>query len=183
MYKGTNPAAKRSQEWIANALVSLMQEKPLEQITVKEIMESSELARQTFYQVFDSKEDVLDYIMDTLFMEYLGHCKTQVIDNLCDAAKLFFQFFAENEPFVEALALNQKVCILQKKCKEYLQDESFLKFTQAGIHNLQEKDFASAFVTSGLVGMLVTWFKSGKALSTEELADIVCRLTNTPSSD
>lgn len=177
MYKGNNPSAKRSQEWIAQSLVSLMLQKPLEQITVKEIMENSELSRQTFYQVFDSTEDVLEYYMDTLFLEYLGRCKVEVIDNLCDAAKLFFQFFNENEPFVEALTKNKKTCILQKKCQEYLQNEDFLKFTQAGIHNPQEKTFASAFITAGLVGTLVCWLKSGKIISTEDLAHLVCRVT------
>lgn len=179
MYKGNNPSAKRSQEWISDSLVSLMLKKPLEQITVKEIMENSELARQTFYQVFDSIEDVLEYYMDTLFMDYLNRCKIEVVDNLCEAAKLFFQFFSENEPFVEALTQNQKTCILQRKCNEYLQNEHFLKFTQTGIHNPEEKAFASAFVISGLVGMLVNWFKSGKIITTEELADLVCRITNT----
>lgn len=180
MYKGTNPSAKRSQAWIANAFISLMQEKSLEEITVKEIMENSELARQTFYQVFDSKEEVLEYYMDSLFEEYLKRCETITVDNLCDAGKIFFQFFHENRRFVEALARNQKICILQKKCHEYLQNEQFMKFTHAGIHSPEEKTFASAFVTAGLIGVLVVWLKSDKTASTAELADLVCRITNTP---
>lgn len=183
MYRGTNPSAKRSQEWIAKALISLMQEKMLEQITVKEIMENSELARQTFYQVFDSKEEVLEYYMDNLFEQYLMRCKTETVYNLCDAGKVFFEFFNENENFIDALAHNQKICILQKKCHEYLENEQFMKFTHVGIHNPQEKTFASAFVTAGLIGVLVVWIRSGKTVSTEELADLVCRITNTPVSD
>lgn len=179
MYKGTNPSAKRSQEWIANSLVSLMREKLFEQISIKEIMEDSKLARQTFYQLFDSKEDVLEYYMDCLFAEYLKRCEGEAVDNLCDAAKLFFKFFNQNETFIESLAQNHKVGILQKKCSEYLQNERFMKFTHAGIHNPQEKAFASAFVTAGLIGLLVDWFKSGKTVGTEELANLVCRITNT----
>jgi AcrR family transcriptional regulator len=179
MYKGNNPSAKRSQEWIAQSLISLMQKKSFEQITVKEIMENSELARQTFYQLFDSKEEVLEYYMDTLFLEYLERCHVKVIDNLCEAAKLFFQFFNDNAMFVESLTLNNKTCILQKKCQDYLQDEHFLKFIQTGVHNPEEKSYASAFVTAGLIGMLVCWFHTGKSMSTEELAHLVCRITNT----
>lgn len=169
-------ASSKIQEIVQSIPVNVLQ-KPLEKITVKEIMENSELSRQTFYQVFDSTEDVLEYYMDTLFLEYLGRSKVEVIDNLCDAAKLFFQFFNENEFFVEALTQNKKTCILQKKCQEYLQNEHFLKFTQAGIHNPQEKTFASAFITAGLVGTLVCWFKSGKIISSEDLAHLVCRIT------
>jgi len=178
VYKGNNPSAKRSQEWISQSLVSLMANKPFGQITVKEIMENSNLSRQTFYQVFDSIEEVLDYYLDTLFLKYLGHCKIGAVDNLCDAAKLFFQFFGENEPFIEALTRSEKTYILQKKCQEYLQNDHFLQFTQTGIHNLQEKTFASAFVTAGLVGMLGSWIQSGKVMGIEELAHLVCRVTN-----
>lgn len=182
MYKGTNPSAKRSQEWIAQTLVSLMQEKPFDQITIKEIMENSKLARQTFYQVFDSKEDVLEYYMDSLFVEYLKSCQAEVVGNLCDAAKLFFKFFGQNESFIDSLAQNYLICILQKKCSEYLQDERFMNFTHAGIQNPREKAFASAFVTAGLTGLLIDWFESGKTISTEELAGLVCRITNTTAT-
>lgn len=178
MYKGTNPSAKRSQNWIAEALVSLMLQKKLKEITVKEIMNATDLSRQTFYQVFDSIEDVMEYHMDTLFQEYIRRCKVEEVDNLCDAAQLFFRFFNENTPFVEALTKNNKTCILQKKCQEYLHDDNILNFSHNGIQTPEEKTYASAFVAVGLVGMLDSWFKSGKTLSTDKLADLVCRITN-----
>ena len=179
MYKGTNPSAIRSQKMISNSLIALMQKRPFEQISITKIMETSELARQTFYQVFDSKDEVLEYYLDGLLIEYLNRCKIETVNNLCDAAKLFFQFFHENESFVELLAQNEKNCILQKKCDEYLQDEHFLKFTESGIKNPLEKTFASSFITSGLVGMLINWIQNGKKMSIDELAKLVCRITGT----
>ena len=91
MYKGTNPSAIRSQKWIANSLISLMQKKMIKDITVKEVMEKSDLSRQTFYQVFDSKEEVLEYYMADLFEEYLKRREIEIVNNLCDAGKVFFQ--------------------------------------------------------------------------------------------
>lgn len=178
MYIGNNPSAKRSQHWIAEALVSLMLQKKLKDITVKEIMNTTDLSRQTFYQVFDSVEDVMEYHMDTLFQEYIRRCKVEEVDNLCDAAQLFFRFFDENTPFIEALTKNNKTCILQKKCQEYLHDDNVLNFSHSSIQTPEEKIFATAFIAAGLVGMLDSWFKSGKALSIDRLADLVCRITN-----
>jgi AcrR family transcriptional regulator len=88
MYNGSNPSAKRSQNWIAEGFVSLMLQKKLNEITVKEIMKATDLSRQTFYQLFDSVEDVLEYHIDTLFQEYIKRCKVEEVDNLCDAAQL-----------------------------------------------------------------------------------------------
>ena len=89
----------------------------------------------------------------------------------------------KNESFIDTLARNQKICILQKKCHEYLQNEQFMKFTHVGIHTPEEKTFASAFVTAGLIGTLVAWINDGKTMTTDELAKLVCRITNTPSDD
>jgi len=179
MYKGSNPAAIRSQQSIASALISLLREKDYEQITIKEIMDKSELSRQTFYQLFASKDEILEYYMDILFKKYLHVCKVEVVNDLCDAAKLFFKFFNENDEFMNMLSSNNKIKILQQKCNEYLQDEHFLKFTHVGIENADNKMFASAFITAGLTNMLDIWFKTGKSLSTDELAELVCVITNT----
>ena len=61
MYSGKNPSALRSQQWLADSLVDLMKVKEFQHISVKEICQQADLTRQTFYQIFSSKEDVIRY--------------------------------------------------------------------------------------------------------------------------
>lgn len=51
--------SQKSQEKITAALLSLMESSPFMEITVSEICSWSKVARRTFYNNFDSKEDVL----------------------------------------------------------------------------------------------------------------------------
>ena len=37
---------------------------PLEQVSIKNIVEDAEIARGSFYQYFEDKEDLFDYMMD-----------------------------------------------------------------------------------------------------------------------
>ncbi len=68
MYKiQTNSLAIKSQNWIANALLKLMESHPYKDITVTQICHKANLVRKTFYRNFDSKEDILHFILDNLF--------------------------------------------------------------------------------------------------------------------
>ena len=73
MNDSTNPSAVRSKTEICEALLRLMEKHPYEEITVKQIALEAKLVRKTFYRNFDSKEDVLEAILDILVTEYKNH--------------------------------------------------------------------------------------------------------------
>ena len=95
MYPGSNPSALRSREEIAAAFLTLLRTTPPEELSVKEIMDAAGLSRQTFYQIFVSREEILEHYPDTVFGRFVAHTKDKTIHNLCDAAKIFFAFFGE----------------------------------------------------------------------------------------
>lgn len=73
MTDSKNPSAVRSKTLICDALLRLMEQHPYEEITVKQIALEAKLVRKTFYRNFDSKEDVLESIFDTIVNEYKTH--------------------------------------------------------------------------------------------------------------
>ena len=69
MYSGTNPKALNSQRLLAEGLVSLMGEKDYYQISVFDICQSASLSRQTFYNFFNSKEEILYFFFKEQFSD------------------------------------------------------------------------------------------------------------------
>lgn len=61
-------AGKGAKERIVQALVSLMKRKPLDQVTVKELVRAAGVNRSTYYYHFYQVEDVLEYMMES-FLE------------------------------------------------------------------------------------------------------------------
>lgn len=57
----------KSQIFIGNALVDLMQEKPYNKITVRDIADWAYISRATFYNHFSSTDDVLEYLLSQSF--------------------------------------------------------------------------------------------------------------------
>ena len=63
---------EQSKEWIANAFFTLLKKKEYNAITVSEIVKKVDLSRRTFYRVFDCKQDIIIYILDRIFPDYIS---------------------------------------------------------------------------------------------------------------
>ncbi len=183
MYQGNNPSAIRSRNEIVTAFLQLLKENTLESISIKQIMDATDLSRQTFYQIFRSKEDILEYYLDVLFEGFIEHSRGKEIHDLCDAAVLFFAFFADYRDTLALFIRNGKSCVVQRKCREYLQAERYVHYALAGVKTQEEQSYATTFAISGMVAMLEQWVReSGETkVTAEELAQLVCRITGTGS--
>lgn len=178
MYQGNNPSAIRSRNEIVKAFFNLLATHDLENISIKQIMDATDLSRQTFYQIFSSKEDILEYYLDELFSSFIKHSRTKTIENLCDAAKLFFSFFADYRDTLALFIQNGKSCIVQRKCREYLHEEHYVHYALAGVRTPQEQSYATTFAISGMVAMLEQWIREPDSnMTAQELALLVCRIT------
>ena len=52
----------------SNSLLVLLDKKPLSKITIADLLEDTELSRQTFYNHFLDKNDLITYVYDTLIV-------------------------------------------------------------------------------------------------------------------
>ncbi|MGN0193678.1 MAG: TetR/AcrR family transcriptional regulator [Pseudoramibacter sp.] len=180
MYQGSNPSAIRSRNEIVKAFLDLLAVQDLDAISIKQIMDATDLSRQTFYQIFDSKEEILEYYLDVLFDRFMKHSRGQTIKNLCDAAKLFFSFFEDYRDVLALFIRNGKSCVVQRKCREYLQQEHYVHYALAGVRTPQEQSFATTFAISGMVAVLEQWIREPDCgMTAQDLALLVCRITGT----
>lgn len=179
MYQRNNPSALHSREEIVRAFLLLLENKTLENITVKEIMIAADLSRQTFYQIFDSKDEIIEYYLDTVFQAFLCHTKEHTVCDLCSAAKLFFSFFESYRKPLSLFIRNGKSCVVQRKCREYLHQEQYIHYALHGVHSEQEQTYATTFIVSGMVAMLEQWLREDDAPDINQLALLICRITDT----
>lgn len=67
---GHKKQKEQSRRMIETALFSLMEEKEYARITISEIAERADVARRTFYRLYDSREAVLDRYFQRLCRRY-----------------------------------------------------------------------------------------------------------------
>lgn len=103
---------KKKQAWdtknmIANALRHLIEETNYDNITIYHILEKARVSRRTFYRYFDNKEDLLDYILTMLIMEYYDE-REKFLCATCpeDVFYTTLNFMYQNRHFIKSLILS-----------------------------------------------------------------------------
>ena len=98
MNSTTNPTAIRSRNEITKALIKLMGKYPYNEITVTQIVMETDLVRKTFYRNFNSKDDVLDSIINSAIIEYTD----ALTESDEDPLTVIFTF-CEKNPFAKLM--------------------------------------------------------------------------------
>lgn len=158
MYIGENQTAKRSMTWLDGALMKLLKKERYAKITVKDICREADLSRQTFYQMFESKDELMEYHFMNLFAGFKKECGNFDGIDCGELAKRFFLFFHNEREFVELLIANNMTRLLERQFEQYLPQISLFRRIN---ETERYPDHSVAFVAGALTQTLIHWFQGG----------------------
>ncbi len=115
MNPSQNPSAIRSKKEITETLLQLMKTYSYKDITVKQIILESQVARKTFYRNFLSKDDVLDANIDSIMQQYICSLRQLPSCQLSNILDVIFQFCIQNKDFLFQLRDNHLMHLLLNK--------------------------------------------------------------------
>ena len=169
MYTGKNPTAIRSQQWLSEALLSLMEEKQYADISVKDICRRSDLSRQTFYQMFDSKEELIRYTIQEKFRPLKTPPEQ---DTFREMSEYFIECTAKNREFIRLIQKNHIGHLLASEISQALG-----KVADRLDPDREEKTkkVANAYITAALTNSLLVWSQSDD-LTEEELSRLLSQI-------
>ncbi len=138
---------------ISSAFVNLLQSYSLDQITVTQIVTEAGIGRNTFYNHFKKKEDILDYLMNEFVEELQSELKKKTNPSIRDFLLWRFTLLKTN-PLLSAL--NQQDDVRQvfysyrnSKLSSFdfpILEESYkMEFFQGGIDNV-----TSSWIINGM---------------------------------
>lgn len=94
-----DPRIRQTRQRLGNALIALILEKPLEQITVQEVLERAGVGRSTFYLHFRDKDDLLLCQLET-FLEMMSTAlvrNKEESDRVMPVAEMFDHIGGQNK--------------------------------------------------------------------------------------
>ena len=169
MYESANPSAIRSQQEITGALLSLMQKHPYNEITVKEILIDTKLARKTFYRNFDSKDDVLRSHIRSILLDYFD-----IVNNARgDALTTIFAFADRNKKLLLLLDKNDMLHLVLKCMNDFSstimknQDPDLNPFVK--LFDGLDSDYLVALNIGAIWNVIALWIRHGMKESPEEI--------------
>ncbi|WP_243291831.1 TetR/AcrR family transcriptional regulator [Bacillus sp. FJAT-47783] len=176
--KSNNPSSIRSRKMIIDALLQLMEEKPYHKISIKELTDTAQLVRKTFYRNFKSKEDVLQEYITGLMNEV--EQKFEEVDVLTPyiMAKLYFEFWQKHIDFLQLLQQNNLFIIVLKQLNDYTPVINS-KYKAELMKGYDDKflEYYTVFNTAGIWHMLEKWISLGVKETPEEMAQIYSDIT------
>lgn len=166
---------------IREALLSLLNDKELSKITIKELAATADINRKTFYAHYQSVDDIIDEIEDEL-VDNLDHT-IRNFDVFQDKRNFLGLFQNLNVEIADHLDLYQKLTKIDKatdlsnKIKARLNVSVLPDVSHQFNLDSSNASIVVNYMISGLISVYVDWFYSNQSMPLEKVADIVGALS------
>ena len=151
-------------EYYTDALFALLKKKPLQDITVSDLVEKSGASRASFYRNYAYKEQIIEEWLDSVFGEILLRHQMSS-DNMRTEVYCIFE---------ELLAHREKLSVLKNtglldKIDQFMYKDTLAQINQLGVLNNKYQPYFFAGATSALIK---AWIVFDFAENPGEMTDI-----------
>lgn len=162
MNRTNGKIAEQSKEKISKALLSIMEQYDFQEITITQISQEARLSRKTFYRLFSTKTDVLNYYFESLYRECLILIKSRQVQHYWDVVQCYFDFCEEHKSLLLLLKQHNLLTPLFEGSYKY----SFHIFEYVRSKEVMDAfalplPYLLAYSVGGMYSMLLKWVESG----------------------
>ena len=178
---------KRTNKYIIEAFIRLVEEKGFEQVTVQNIADEAMINRATFYAHYKDKQDLYEKIFDLAvesftaildFEDFVQGNRIKIRKIEAAMTELFLHI-QNNRSFYLTIMDASSIEIIRKKLgliltERYQEIFSTLRITEGDIE--VPLDFIIDYMTSIFVGTLHWWLTAETTMTPDHLAKLVIKL-------
>lgn len=179
--KKQNQRVKLTKQLLKNSLMELMHNKPIGKITIKKICENADINRSTFYLYYTDQYALLEEIEKELIDQAQEHL--QKIDS--DAGNLQYltallSYIQKHADIFRTLLCRQESLSFQSRFVE----TSLLHLKLNLSFNCSETmaNYVYNYLIMGCLSMIKQWIKADFDLSSQEMANLIFRLSDKAAS-
>ena len=176
-----NRKTQYTQTVLKDSLIELMKEKPMPQITIKELCEKADINRSTFYvhyadqyQLLKSIEDeTLSWVKETI-AGFSG--KTEKKDFIMNIERIF-EYLIENKNHIQVLMSEQGDIDFQRNLLIFIYEQCgtwLINDFKAGV---LKSELYFVFLVNGSVGLVQHWLKTGMKETAREMSEFIYGMT------
>ena len=173
MAKAEYRSSLRSKRLIYEALADMLQEKPLEKITVSDLVRRADINRGTFYAHFVDIPDVINHILDQYLEKISSAFQQEALPIEQWPSVLIRQLqsiFEEDSELTMKLASSPLSTHIEQRLSKLMLD--YLVTFHPQIPQISQEDFVQKlrFCARGLAGMYHDWYSGITPMTLEELS-------------
>lgn len=185
----TDPRIRRTLKLIRDALISLMDEKGFDHITVQDITERAEINRATFYRHYQDKYDLLEKIVNEMLSQFQTAFQLPpdfeanhfIKDNDTPPESFIRQFeqIAEHSQFYKVMLGPKGLPGFSLRMETIIRDSLNHRSIIAQPVDSQimiPRDFIVRYVTSAHLGIIMYWLENDMPYTPKYMATQLIRL-------
>ena len=169
---------------LKNSLIELMTEKSISKITIKELCETADINRTTFYSHYEDQYQLLKSIEEEAYSwakeaieGFSG--KTDKNDTIKYIEKIF-EYLIENGNYIQVLMSEQGDINFQRNLLGFIYEQCDINIingiskdpAKSGLYELY-----FVFLVNGSVGLIQHWLKTGLKETPHEMSEIIYDMT------
>lgn len=157
---------------IASALKKLMETKPFEKITVKDIVTECQINRGTFYYYFQDIYELLGFIYKTEAIDKIEEYRTY--ETWQQGYLMIFEFIKSNRKF----CINTLNSLGRKHLNRFLLDITYSllediidEIIKTNKIDSEDEDFIISVYSFVLIGFIISWMDTGMKQDPKEIVE------------
>ena len=172
---------RKTKKSMADALGMLLMEKPLKNITVREIAERADINRGTFYlhykDVFDMAEQVLAEMFKKFDAIVSDYEPQKNANTLFPLLVKIFELVAENADMTQCMIGKNGDAAFVDKLKNVIHEKCFVGLQDIFVfENEDEWNYFYNFIISGCIGLISAWLEGGQKETPQQVAAMTEKL-------
>ena len=170
--KNNNSQNRITKESIFTALMILMGQKSLNEISITEVTQKAGVSRMAFYRNYNQMEDIITNYLDEFFEDYSEQVSNSEKKDNYESMCLYFSYFRKHEELITNLnKSNLANLILERGTKFFhsLCQDMVCEKSQSP----EKERYTIEFLAGGVYKVLMEWSKTGMKESDEDMARII----------
>lgn len=177
MVQNKDRRVRKTKKAITHALAELLQEKPLNSISVREISDVADINRGTFYLHYRDVYDMVEQLQNETFEKFNkivdAHEHANNKNELFPMLVELFNLLAENAEFAKVLIGKNGDAAFVDKLKKITREKCFTDAKKMfNIENNDEFEYFYHFIVSGCIGIFSAWLTNGMTETPTEMAKL-----------
>ena len=180
--KNIDRRVKYTKMVIRKSFLSILQNKPINKITIKEICEEADLNRATFYAHYADQYDLLHQIEAEFLEEIRSYLEAASYSGSeeegIEILTKIFEYVKENADVCAVMLSDKGDIFFQKKVMMNMQTKFIPECATDKGMSQEDLEYLYTFVAVGCAGIIQKWMADGMKKSAREIAEMILLVTH-----
>jgi AcrR family transcriptional regulator len=166
---------------LRDSLIALLQKKTIEKVSVKDICETADVNRSTFYAHYTDQHDLLRQIEQEVLRDlnaYLdGYNFKEFEAEALQTMSRIFEYIVANAELCKIILGENGDLAFQKKIMTIVQQQCMREWRGKNTVDEGLLEYAMIFIVNGSIGVVQEWLQSGVKAPAREMAELILNFT------